>query len=72
MSLEIPTALERRIEIRTEFFRESGVFRITDGVMKAIALRRCDSLCDEYNMITEIEHLDELGVMQPINDPLAD
>ncbi len=67
----IPTSLERRIEIRSEFSREAGVFRKTDGVMHEIALKRCDRLLDQY-LTLELEMQYELSEpVQPPHDGLT-
>lgn len=56
--MEVPTALERRIAIRSEFAREATVFTRTDGVMHEIALERCNRLLDEYLIERDIVRLE--------------
>lgn len=58
-----PTPLERRIELRTEFYHEATAFSKSDGEMRVIIGMEIDKLLTEYNDLVE------LVTVEPRNDP---
>lgn len=60
------TPLERRIELRTEFYHEATAFSFADGELRVIIGMEIDRLLTEYNDLVD------LVPVQPTDNGLAD